>query len=339
MSNPAAAAATPTEPASAPPRAKKRAVKVLIKLALVAAMAVFWVIFVRKGLADLGKAHWHLEWRPALTACAAFTAASVLFGVLWSPMCREISGVRLGPLLAFRASMIAWIARYVPGKVWSVAAKAYYSCPTRAQAGPVAIALTIETLWFELSGLLLAAIILPWYPGLHLPGNLRLASVGFIAASFLFAYPPIFCRLCNLGLRLLRQPPLPCRPRYRVLLALTLGYMAVFALFSAGFIALARGVAPVRLTDAPLLIGAYTAAWVAGFLAFLMPNGLGARETALAGMLSISSIPPAAIVTLVLAARVLGTIVEVICALVAVTLPFFGLAREAQPVQQSGSHP
>lgn len=314
------------------PKMNKRA-KGLLKLALLGALALFWCYFVRKSLTGVHELRWTLGWRASLAAGGCFMAANLLFGLLWAPLCREISGVRLGRLEAWRAAMIGWIARYLPGKIWSVAGKAYLSSPDPAHLAPVTIAITVETLWMQVSGLLLAAITLPWYPGIGvLSSRMRLMSAAFIVASFVLAWPPVFCAICNRGLRLLRQPPLPRRPRYRVLLALTLGYMAFYALLAAGFIIVTNAFAPVRLSDAPLLVGAFTASWVLGVLTFLSPGGLGVREGLLAELLMhASAIPRAQIVALVLIARILTIVVDAVCALAAFALPLAGLAAGGKP--------
>jgi hypothetical protein len=305
------------------------------RLAFLAAMTWFLYLAVRKSMTAPDGSLVRIDWAAPLAAPGAVLAAggacllgSILFGLLWSILCRELCGVSLTPLLAFRASMMGWIARYIPGKIWATAAKAYYSCPERSLLAPVTLAMTIETLWFQLSGLLLTAIILPWYPHIAvLNSRMRLLSLVFIAAGLVAAWPPVFCASCNLGLRLLRQPPLARRPRYRVLLALTVGYMAVFALLSGGFIIWARAFAPIRPADFPLLAGAFTASQVVGVLAVMTPNGLGVREAVLLTALGATgSFAQAALPTQIFTYRIVGIAVDAVAALLAALLPCFGLA-------------
>lgn len=319
-----AAMAAEQASAAAPPR---RRLKLVLKTVILAVFVFFWVVSIRKSLPDLKQMEWTIAPRAVAGACGVFALGAVLFGVLWAPLCYEITGIRLGVARAFRASMIAWAVRYLPGKVWSVAGKAYLSCSDRAEAVPVTIAITVETIWFELSGLLLAAIMLPWAPGLRLMQRGSGAASGiFIAACFLLTWPPIFCRIANLALKVLRQPPLPRRPRYHVLLLLTLGYMAVFALFSASFIVLARALVPVPVATWPLIVGTFTSSWVFGVLVFLAPGGLGARETSLMGLLGKAGVFPIPVIAkLVVFSRLVTTGVEILCALVALALPLAGV--------------
>lgn len=322
----------PAAPEEAP-RPKKagplRPLKLALKLAMGLLLIYFWYAYLHKNWNQLSHLDWKLNWPATILSALLFFVGTVFINGLWAPLLRELTGIPISLAAAFRVSSIAMMGRYIPGKVWSIAGKAYLSAENKAQIPPAGVAATIETLYFQISGLLFAAIIFPLCPKLtFLPKNFGLISVVFVAVSLVLSYPPIFCGLTNTGLKILRQPPLPRRPRRRVLLALMIGYMATYACWSAGFTLLAHAMTPLRPTDLALLMAIFPTAWVMGFLMLLAPGGLGVRESILA--VALNQILPhnaALVLSLVLINRIIVTLVEVGCFLFALLMPYLGLGR------------
>jgi hypothetical protein len=90
--------------------------------------------------------------------------------------------------------------------------------------------------------------------------------------------PPVFSRLVNVGLRVLRRPPLSLQLTYGDMLVLFLARILAHGLMGLGVVLFARGVAPIPWDLAPLLITGYVAAWLIGYLAIPVPTGIGVRE-------------------------------------------------------------
>ncbi len=200
-----------------------------IKILLFSLIIVFWFIYLRKNWNSLAHYNWTVNWALAILSFGIFLTGYLLLGILWSPLCFQITGLRMSPRNAFRVSAMAWMGRYVPGKIWALASKVYLSTNDKKQMVSVGTAVTVETLLFEVSGLFLAMIILPFYSKVKLMSLSAVVASGvLIASGLLLIHPKIFCPVVNRFLKLLRQPAVDHCPRYSMMLLIMLGYMCTF---------------------------------------------------------------------------------------------------------------
>jgi len=305
--------------------------KLALKGAGLAIVCCFWLVYIRQ--------HWHslqgLEWQigilPAALAVAIALLGYFVRGLLWDLFRHEMTGHRLGFLNAFRISAIAWMGRYVPGKVWSLAGKACLSARDKQDIALNTAAAAIDIAWFQASGLLLGLSVLLCFPEkTHFLAEMRLAGALVIALAVVACHPGVFAPVLNVGLRLMHQAPLPRRPRYRFMLFLLACNMAVFVLWTAGFFFILRALSDASWADFPPLLGVFCLAWVAGFLVLLAPAGLGVRDSVMAlGMQEIIGLDPSLVIVAVVAARLLSTLTEFLCFLIALALSALGMAPPA----------
>ncbi len=303
--------------------AARKTAKVLVKVVLLGLIASFWYAYVRRHWHDLRLSDWHLGWAAILLACLVTSLGYVLRGVLWSPLRYELIGQRMGLLEAFRVSALAWSGRYLPGKIWSLAGKAYLSANGKDQLAVNAVAVSVDILWFQVSGILLGGTVLLTCAELsafldHFGLPFVLVALGGLMAC----HPRIFCPLVNRILRQLRQPELPRRPRYGVMLLMLVSNMLTFTLWTGGWAIIAHAVCDVGLSAFPVLVGLFAVAWVCGFLAVFAPAGIGVRDAILAlGLQGILALDPSNVVLLVVASRLLSTAVELVCLVLALVVP------------------
>lgn len=298
---------------------------IIMKVVVLLVVCYFWYRYVRKNWDELSARSWEIGWRSIVFSSVFFFIGYVNRGCLWAPMCFELTGERIPVISAFRASALAWMGRYVPGKVWAVAGKAYFSVRNKTQIPRTGVAVTVEILWFQLSGILLTVIVLVFSRGAFLSSSIRAVSVVLLIIGFIAGHPRVFYPIANTVLKVLRQPPLTQRPRYRIMLLVMLGNVITFLLWSVSFTILAGPISSIDFHDFPLIVGIFSAAWVVGFLVLLVPAGIGVRESILAFGLRSMEIPDPIIITLVLVSRVLMTLVELVCFLLALAIPILGL--------------
>ncbi|HEX2315388.1 MAG TPA: lysylphosphatidylglycerol synthase domain-containing protein [Thermomonospora sp.] len=212
---------------------------------------------------------------------------------------------------AARISFISGLGKYVPGKVWALVTQMElgreYKVPRirNVSSSLLAIASTVA------SGLAVAAVTLP----LTSPQATDDYWWLFLCAPVLLAclHPKIVTWGIDLLLRLARRPPL----EHPVSLGVTLRAVAWTVL---GWVLF--GVHTWLIADAAgadgaglpfLATGAYALAFTAGFLVFIAPNGLGAREAVL--LLTLSpTLPEGAPLVVALVSRVLLSLADLTCA-------------------------
>jgi uncharacterized membrane protein YbhN (UPF0104 family) len=306
----------------------KALIVLILKIAVFLVIGYLWYRYIRKNWSALSAQSWRLGWHTILLSSVVTLCGYVIRGWLWAPMRFELTGQRMTLAAAFRVSAIAWMGRYLPGKIWSVAGKAYLSARDKSQIPGLGVAVTIEILWLQLSAILLTVIVLALSPVVFLPAGVRAACLGAAMIGLVASHPRVFYPIANGLLTKLHQLPLTRRPRYRIMLLVMLGNMATFILWTGGFALLAGAISGIGFRDFPALIGIYSASWVIGFLMLLVPAGIGVRESMLAFGLRAIGAPDPAIITLVLLSRLLMTLIELGCFVAALLMPVLGFRPE-----------
>lgn len=174
------------------------------------------------------------------------------------------------------------LARYVPGRVWANAARLALGRRIGVSLRSAGAAMVWETLLALATAGTVAALTLRG----RIAPALWWAAAG--SAVALFAATIVFVRLR--------------RPASGLFVATVVAFLG-WGCFAAAHLAVARSVAAVGLADLPLMAGAMALAWSAGYLAIVVPLGIGVRDGLLLVLLA-SLIDPAAALVFVALARV-----------------------------------
>lgn len=235
-------------------------------------------------------------------------------------------GQRLDAWAAARIWTVSSLGKYLPGKVWAVAGMALMSqqagvAPWAATGSAVILqALAIGT-GAAIAGLTGASALEAARPGAVTA--LWLLVAGSVAGVALLLWPPVLRRVLRLATPDAEPSSMP--PASGIAFGVGANLVAWLG-YGLALWLLARGLLPdagLRLMPA---IAVFTASYLAGFLALLVPGGIGVREglfiLLLQGPLGIG-----AATALALASRVLLTITEFGAA-----LPFLAFSRRSARV-------
>lgn len=160
----------------------------------------------------------------------------------------------------------ALLARYVPGRIWANAARLALA----KRAGVAYVKTTGALVWETLLALASAGLVAT----LTLYG--RVDPALYYAAAALMGVPLVMWVV----LSWMKRAP-------RGLAAPAATSLAGWLAFGAAHLAFARAVAPVTVDAYPLIGGAIALAWAIGFLAIIVPVGLGVRD----GLLLVTLAP------------------------------------------------
>jgi hypothetical protein len=246
------------------------------------------------------------------------------FAVLWirllGRLSRQVESVDVSHLLRVYAR--SWLARYLPGKLWSLGARIVH---TDVHVMPRMV--VARGLLYELAAILSSAIVLglglwTWAvigPLVGVPVLLggaaavvvimwRLDVVTRITVGLIQKLVPKQWTVASDVLREAAERP-GLGARASVLFAG--GYLLNNFLLALGFVLIASSLAEVGWGDVSLLAGAYSLAVVLGMVAFFAPAGLGVREGILVGFsASVLSAPVAA--TTVVLARIINVLADAV---------------------------
>ena len=296
----------------------------LLTAALVGAAVVFLGQEIYRNADQLRSFDW--EVRPGLLAVSVAALSVVL---LWGVAVWQLLLRRFGARVSFRALARTWflanLSRYIPGVVWQFVSLAQLG--PSAGLSPMA---TLTTLLVQMGFLLLSAGLVSIYMfPVHLAGHFAeaLRVLRWIAPLVIVLVHPRVIRFAlNLFGRVARRPVLEWGgswPEGIGILALSatswVFYGGVFYLFLAAFV-------PIPIAALPMIIAVNAIAFIAGYLAFFAPGGLGFKEGAMAILLS-TLMPGAVAASLAIAARLWTIAAEVI--------PAAFLLRQQAPVASS----
>jgi hypothetical protein len=229
-----------------------------------------------------------------LTVPALF-AAALLWTRLVGHLSRDVSTPETSHLL--RSFARSWLARYLPGKVWSYGARVVHTDTAVTPRRILATSLVDEFALIIGAATALGIGLWTWSaagPEVGIPVLLTAIGAVIIAISRLD-------QIVALMLRLLARV-MPERWRraaeemqqasdnpglgLRASALFTGGYVFMDLALTGAFVLVVLSVSDIEMGDLPLLVGGYNLAAVVGIVAFIAPAGLGVREGVLAGFLA-----------------------------------------------------
>jgi hypothetical protein len=263
----------------------------------------------------------------------ALAAYYLVFVVGWMLILASM-GIRVPYSVALQAEMLSMLAKYVPGGVWTPAARVVAMRRFGIGETPVLIAsILLEAGLSAVAGVLVFLASLP-FVGVPVEAPLGpLVVFGVIVTALL--HPRVFRWLAR---KLLRPfgasevPPLPWRNALGILafylLTWPVGGLALF------FLIRSVGGEP-ELASIPFLGGTAAVGAIVAVLVVFAPSGLGVREGAMYGLILAVSSAPIALGTIVLN-RLAITVVEALL-LLAGTLAWRGRLWSREALVQSGT--
>jgi uncharacterized membrane protein YbhN (UPF0104 family) len=222
----------------------------------------------------------------------------------------EAWDIRVSYRAALQAEMVSMLAKYLPGAVWTPAARAL---ALRRYAGvtdtpKVLASILVEAALSAISGVIVFVLSLAWVRDVKAP-LLPLVLFALLLATLL--HPRIFRPLFNKLLKPFGAHDLEPLP-FPLTVGLLLFYCGTWIIsgFAVYFMLRSLG-AEVGLATIPFLGGVSAIGAIVAVLAFFAPSGIGAREASMYGVLLAVTTSGAALgVTLI--NRLAITLVELI---------------------------
>jgi len=252
---------------------------------LVVLIAVVAVVLAKNGAAWLDQIRsfrWDVRWPLLVLAASMTTAAYAATPTGWVWLCRAAGSAT--PTSGLRAAwFVSQLGRYMPGKVWLFAGRAGY---LRAQGMSMlrAGALPFLELAYTAAGAGVAAAVPTIVSGDFAFGGGALRGTVIAAGACMVAVPLLSPMLRLLyRLRVHGDPsglPLPTTPGMLRTVALFAGLWMIrgtaLYLWLTGFGLETAGLGAC-VAAAPL-------SWLAGYIAFMVPGGIGVREAAVVAL-------------------------------------------------------
>jgi uncharacterized membrane protein YbhN (UPF0104 family) len=207
----------------------------------------------------------------------------------------------------YRASMLANLGKYIPGKIWSVMGLVYLLKREGYPAPATLSSALLHQAYMIVAGAGFFWVILGAEFLINVP---VIAVIIGLGGCLLILYPPVFSFLLNRGLRVLGREPVQIpRSFVRAVIRLFL-YVVAWIAYGASSYCLLRGVG-IDVTAFWEITAIFGAAYLVGFLALFAPGGLGVRESIITLLLA-SYLPGGLPAAIAVAARFWTTILELL---------------------------
>jgi uncharacterized membrane protein YbhN (UPF0104 family) len=259
--------------------------------------------------------------------CLALAAYYLVFVFGWMRILADWD-LRISYPAALRAEMVSMLAKYVPGGVWTPAARVVAARRAGITNGAlVTVSILVEAGISAVAGVIVFVVSLAWTEGAEAP---VLPIVLFAVVITALLHPRVFCPLASRILRKLGHGSLPPL-RARTMAFLLLFYCMTWVIGGIALWLLLRSVgADTAISSIVFLGGTAAVGAIVAVLSVFAPSGLGPREAAMYGLLLAVASQGAALGATVLN-RVAITLVEVLLLVVGGLVLRRSEEREPEP--------
>jgi hypothetical protein len=202
---------------------------------------------------------------------------------IWITVLRNLGArdVRMTPELIDVYSK-SWLGRYIPGTAPWILGKIYFASQHGLTKSKLAVGSLLEAAIQIVVLFVTSSIFLLLDPSLDVLGSqLRLLMCLVIVAGVIVLLPPVFNRIMNLALRILRRPPLAHEDRANLRTILVAGSQYVLGAVLSGaslyFVAAAID-ANLDWTNFLFVLAASNLAGAVSMIAVFAPGGIGVRD-------------------------------------------------------------
>ncbi|HEY9875408.1 MAG TPA: lysylphosphatidylglycerol synthase domain-containing protein [Candidatus Obscuribacterales bacterium] len=247
-------------------------------------------------------------WANLAIALAVTLMAHIWAGWVWSWILRSFKQP-VSPRWAIQVYLKTNIAKYLPGNVWHYYGRIWAATEAGCNLGAATLSVLLEPLLMAAAALLLALL------GTH-PDNWSLQVIS-LAVICLAVHPRILNPLIQLLSRfkgkstdaevfqLERYPLLPL-----------LGELGFLGLRGSGFLFTLLALTKVNYSQIPLLLSAFSLAWLLGLIVPGAPGGIGVFEATAIALLD-KYFSPGLLLSVVALFRVVSILAEVVAAIIA----------------------
>lgn len=287
------------------------------QLVFVAAVVGFLAYAVRDSWAEAAPRLRDASLTDLALATVLLVAYYLLFVVGWRWILRAL-GVHVSYGIALQAEMASMLAKYIPGGVWTPAARVVW---LRKAGISAAAPVVVSSILLE-AGLSAVAGVGVFVVGLAAIGGANAPLVPVLAFALLVAvllHPPVFRWIAVRVFRPFGGIELPEIP-YRTLLGLLVYYALTWIVGGAALLFLIRAVGGRGGAGVIVFLGGTAAVGaIVAVLSVIAPSGLGVREATMYGLMLAVASPGVALGATVLN-RIAITVVEAVLLLAGVLL-------------------
>ena len=295
-----------------------------LKYVAVAVVLAFWAAYVYQNWDSFAAISWRLDPALLVAGFVFYTAFYLVMGAGW-----VLSLKALGRKVNFAAALRIWIvstpARYLPGKVWHIAGRAYMGAEIGISKQDLLVSSFLEHALAVVGGLIVFLVFAPIGGAVLDRSNLYFLVL--IPVGLALTHPLVLRKLLGLASRVLHKGPVEIDLAFSRVLGLLVWFAFSHILSGISLFLVLAAITPTPLSLLPAIVGISAFAWVLGLVTLITPGGIGVRETTIvllgSALAAVPAISAAAFVT-----RFISVISE--ACLVAASTVLLGREKEVE---------
>jgi glycosyltransferase 2 family protein len=250
---------------------------------LVLAAAAFLGLTIARHWRQVEAFDWDVRWVLLGASVLALTGVLAWGVVVWKLVLDRFDHPPIPLAELLRIWYLSNLARYVPGKIWQFVGAAELARVAGLSRAVILTSMVVHMGFSLLSAAVVSTLVL--LPA-GLPEGSSAVGLGALAAlALLLVHPALLNRALEMLARVLKRDVLRWRGRWRHGMLL-LGLSVVsWVLYGAAFALFIHAVVGAGAESVLPLAGVNALSFLAGYLVFLAPAGLGAREGVMAVLL------------------------------------------------------
>lgn len=208
------------------------------------------------------------------------------------------------------------IAKYLPGNVWHHYGRIVAAKNANISAGAATLSVLLEPLLLAAAALIVIILFGSQFAVTHTTLGIQVLQFFSLAVVLCAVHPQFLNRLIRLVYKLKAQKsanknqPIVAFKVKRYPLKPLLGELGFLGLRGAGFILTVLALTSLNINQIPLLLGAFSFAWLLGFIVPGAPGGLGVFELTAIALLQ-HRFPAAVIISAIALYRLISIIAEI----------------------------
>lgn len=216
--------------------------------------------------------------------------------------------------ISLKKSIIAWfysmLAKYIPGKLFSLLGIAYFYHLENKSEKKVAFCFFLETACNVISAAFVFLISFIFFK-IAIFEQYKFLALILMMGFFILIHPKILNFFIDIVSRLIKKEIEKLSIKYRDILMIVFLYILTWFILGFGFYFLVNSVLPLASNNILFLTGAFSLSIIIGLISIFTPGGLGVREGILVILLT-AILPYSISVIIALLARIWTTITEVL---------------------------
>lgn len=295
-------------------RANKKKILKVIKWIFFILVIYFLAKYLVKNIDDIKNMDFRVNWKIFMVSMIFFFIYKYTLASLWHYI-TKLNNASIAYSDAITAYLYSILGKYIPGKVFMLAARIPAYERNNVKARKVTVCFLLENICTLSGAAFLFVISLLFFPN-EILNEYKWMTLGLIVLFFVCINPRIMNFFLKIAERLTKKEDMAISITYVQMIKVVILFILNWLIVGSGFYMLVCSIYPIPLSELLYVGGIYGLSAIIGILAIFAPSGIGVREGIIVMGLSLI-IPSEYAIIISIISRLWTTVAELILIFIA----------------------